>query len=283
MEIIRSVTEMKSVIWDIKNTKKSIGFVPTMGYLHDGHKSLIERARLENDTVVVSIFVNPTQFGPGEDFERYPRDEERDKKVCLDAGCDIIFMPESQDMYKDNYSTYVEVLNLTEGLCGASRPGHFRGVATVVTKLFNIVKPDRAYFGEKDAQQLIVIKRMVEDLNMDVEVVGCPIVRERDGLALSSRNTYLNEDERVQALNLYKSLNLAKDMIDKGEKDVKIIKDEMIKLINTAKDAKIDYVEFVDTENLKPINIIKGEVLIALAVKIGKTRLIDNIKIKCND
>ncbi|QCX33224.1 pantoate--beta-alanine ligase [Caloramator sp. E03] len=283
MEIIRSVTEMKSVIWDIKNTKKSIGFVPTMGYLHDGHKSLIERARLENDTVVVSIFVNPTQFGPGEDFERYPRDEERDKKVCLDAGCDIIFMPESQDMYKDNYSTYVEVLNLTEGLCGASRPGHFRGVATVVTKLFNIVKPDRAYFGEKDAQQLIVIKRMVEDLNMDVEVVGCPIVRERDGLALSSRNTYLNEDERVQALNLYKSLNLAKNMIDKGERDVKIIRDEMIKLINTAKDAKIDYVEFVDTENLKPINIIKGEVLIALAVKIGKTRLIDNIKIKCND
>ncbi|SKA77663.1 pantothenate synthetase [Caloramator quimbayensis] len=283
MKIIRSVTEMKSVINDIKNIKKSIGFVPTMGYLHDGHKSLIERARLENDVVVVSIFVNPTQFGPAEDFERYPRDEVRDKKVCLDAGCDIIFMPESSDMYKDNYSTYVEVLNLTEGLCGASRPGHFRGVATVVTKLFNIVKPDRAYFGEKDAQQLAVIKRMVEDLNMDVEVVGCPIIRERDGLALSSRNTYLSEDERVQALNLYKSLNLAKNMIDKGERDVKIIRDEMIKLINTAKDAKIDYVEFVNAKNLKPIDRIKGEVLIALAVKIGKTRLIDNMRIKCEE
>ncbi|MCX7885509.1 MAG: pantoate--beta-alanine ligase [Caloramator sp.] len=283
MEIIRSVNEMKSVINDIKDTKKSIGFVPTMGYLHDGHKSLIKRARVENDAVVVSIFVNPTQFGTGEDFEKYPRDEERDKKVCYDAGCDIIFIPESRDMYSDNYSTYVEVLNLTEGLCGASRPGHFRGVTTVVTKLFNIVKPDRAYFGEKDAQQLIVIKRMVKDLNMDVEVVGCPIVREKDGLALSSRNTYLSEDERLQALCLYKSLNLAKDMIDKGERNVKIIKDEMIKLINTAKDANIDYIEFVDTLNLKPIDKIKGEVLIALAVKIGKTRLIDNMRVKCED
>ncbi|KRQ86740.1 Pantothenate synthetase [Caloramator mitchellensis] len=280
MEVIRSVKEMKNKINEVKLNGKSVGFVPTMGYLHDGHKSLIEYARRENNVVVVSVFVNPTQFGPNEDFERYPRDEERDKKICMNAGCDIMFIPDKDDMYGDNYSTYIDVFNLTEGLCGASRPGHFRGVATVVTKLFNIVKPDRAYFGQKDAQQLAVIKRMVKDLNMDVEVIGCPIVREDDGLAMSSRNTYLNQDERKQALVLYKSLKLAEKMINEGERNANKIKEEMINLIKTAKDAKIDYVEFVDVENLKPVEIVEGEVLIALAVKIGKTRLIDNMTIK---
>jgi len=280
MEVIRSIKEMKNKINKIKIERKSVGFVPTMGYLHDGHKSLIECARKENDVVVVSIFVNPTQFGPNEDFERYPRDEERDKKICMDAGCDIMFIPEKDDMYGENYSTYVDVFNLTEGLCGASRPGHFRGVATVVTKLFNIVKPDRAYFGQKDAQQLVVIKRMVKDLNMDVDVIGCPIVREEDGLAMSSRNTYLNEDERKQALVLYKSLKLAERMINEGEKSVDKIKNEMINLINTAKDANIDYVEFVNSETLKPVERVEGKILIALAVKIGKTRLIDNMTIE---
>ncbi|MCX7902905.1 MAG: pantoate--beta-alanine ligase [Caloramator sp.] len=280
MEIIRSVIKMQNKAKEILREGKTIGFVPTMGYLHDGHKSLIERARKENDIVVVSIFVNPTQFGPNEDYDRYPRDEERDKKICEAAGCDIVFIPERDDMYGGNYSTYVEVLNLTEGLCGASRPGHFRGVATVVTKLFNIVKPTRAYFGQKDAQQLAVIKRMVRDLNMDIEIVSCPIVREEDGLAMSSRNTYLDEDERKQALVLYKSLKLAEKMIEDGERDVERIKDEMIKLIKTAQDAVIDYVEFVDNQNLKPLDKIEGEVLIALAVKIGKTRLIDNTVVR---
>lgn len=198
----------------------------------------------------------------------------------MDAGCDIVFIPEKDDMYGENYSTYVDVLNLTEGLCGASRPGHFRGVATVVTKLFNIVKPDRAYFGQKDAQQLAVIKRMVKDLNMDVDVIGCPIVREEDGLAMSSRNTYLNEDERQQALVLYKSLKLAEKMINEGERSIDKIKKEMINLINTAKDAKIDYVEFVNSETLKPVERVEGRILIAIAVKIGKTRLIDNMTIQ---
>ncbi|CCJ33037.1 MULTISPECIES: pantoate--beta-alanine ligase [Caloramator] len=280
MEIIRSVIKMQNKAKELLKEGKTIGFVPTMGYLHDGHKSLIERARRENDIVVVSIFVNPTQFGPNEDYDRYPRDEERDKKICEAAGCDIVFIPEREDMYGENYSTYVEVLNLTEGLCGASRPGHFRGVATVVTKLFNIVKPTRAYFGQKDAQQLAVIKRMVMDLNMDVVIVPCPIVREEDGLAMSSRNTYLNEDERKQALVLYKSLKLAEKMIIDGERDVKRIKDEMVNLIKTSKDAVIDYVEFVDNQNLKPVDKVEGEVLIALAVKIGKTRLIDNTVVR---
>ncbi|SEF78856.1 pantothenate synthetase [Caloramator fervidus] len=280
MEIIRKVSDMKKKINSIVKEGKTIGFVPTMGYLHDGHKSLIERAREENEVVVVSVFVNPTQFGPNEDYDRYPRDEERDIKVCSEAGCDIMFIPNKDDMYGQDYSTYVEVLNLTEGLCGASRPGHFRGVATVVTKLFNIVKPTRAYFGQKDAQQLAVIKRMVEDLNMDVEIVPCPIVREKDGLAMSSRNVYLSEDERKQALVLYKSLKLAEDLIKNGERNVEKIKGEMIKLINTAKDSVIDYVEIVDNKNLKPLEKIEGEVLIAIAVKIGKTRLIDNTVVK---
>lgn len=280
MNIIRSVDEMKVLIKDIKRSGKTIGFVPTMGYLHDGHISLVKRARGENDVVVVSVFVNPTQFGPNEDFDSYPRDEERDANLCKEAGCDILFMPTKEDMYRQNYSTYVEVQGLTEGLCGAKRPGHFRGVTTIVTKLFNIVKPDRAYFGQKDAQQLAVIKRMVADLDMDVEVVGCEIVRDADGLALSSRNTYLSEDERKQAPVLYKSLVKAKEAIEKGERVSENIIELIEDTIRDAKDAVIDYVEIVNNETLKPVEKIEEEVLIALAVKIGKTRLIDNMVVR---
>lgn len=280
MKKIRSVDEMKALIKDIKRTGKTIGFVPTMGYLHDGHISLVKKARGENDVVVVSVFVNPTQFGPNEDFDSYPRDENRDANLCKEAGCDILFMPTKEDMYRQNYSTYVEVQGLTEGLCGAKRPGHFRGVTTVVTKLFNIVKPDRAYFGQKDAQQLAVIKRMVKDLDMDVEVVGCEIVRDVDGLALSSRNTYLSEDERKQAPVLYKSLVKAKEAIEKGERISENIIELMEDTIRDAKDAVIDYIEIVNNETLKPVEKIEGEVLIALAVKIGKTRLIDNMVVR---
>ncbi|GFR34235.1 pantoate--beta-alanine ligase [Thermobrachium celere] len=280
MLIIKSVDEMKRHMKDIKKQGRSIGFVPTMGYLHEGHMSLIKRARGENEVVVVSVFVNPTQFGPNEDYERYPRDEERDKKMCEEAGCDILFMPNKDDMYRENYSTYVEVYGLTEGLCGAKRPGHFRGVATIVTKLFNIVKPDRAYFGQKDAQQLAVIKRMVKDLDFDIEIVGCEIVRDVDGLALSSRNTYLSEEERKQAPILYKSLLKAKEEIEKGER----ASEKLIDLIKTTilemPDAQIDYIEIVNNETLKPIEKVEGEVLIALAVKFGKTRLIDNMAVR---
>lgn len=277
MEIIRKVDEMKFKIQEIKKTGKTIGFVPTMGYLHEGHKSLIDRAHKENEIVVVSVFVNPTQFGPNEDFEKYPRDEKKDSQLCEQAGCDVMFIPEPKDMYPEGYNTYVDVLGLTEGLCGASRPGHFRGVCTVVLKLFNIVKPQRAYFGQKDAQQLAVIRRMALDLNLDVEIVGCPIVRESDGLALSSRNVYLSADERREALVLSRALQEVKKLIEEGQNDVFTIKEKMIRMINAAKYSQIDYIEFVDNRSLKPVEKVKGEILVALAVRIGKTRLIDNM------
>lgn len=277
MEIIRSVDHMQSRIKTLKAEHKSVGFVPTMGYLHSGHKSLIDKARNENEFVVVSIFVNPTQFGPNEDLDKYPRNESGDFELCDKAGCDIVFIPTPEDMYRNNYNTYVDVFGLTEGLCGASRPIHFRGVCTVVLKLFNIIKPDKAYFGQKDAQQLGVIRRMVLDLNLDVNIIGCPIVREPDGLAMSSRNTYLSTDERSQALVLSKSLKKAKEMLDNDVIDVLTIKEEMVKIIEKADTSVIDYIEFVDNLTFKPVIEIEGEVLIALAVKIGKTRLIDNM------
>lgn len=277
MEVIRNVQEMKSKISEVKGMGRSIGLVPTMGYLHAGHKSLIDRARKENNTVVVSIFVNPIQFGPNEDFERYPRDEKRDFELCRDAGCDFIFMPERSDMFNGDFSTYVEVMGLTEGLCGASRPGHFRGVTTIVTKLFNIVKPDRAYFGQKDAQQLSVIRRMVRDLDVDIEIVGCPIVREEDGLALSSRNVYLSGDERKDALVLSRALQRAKELIGAGFVDTMFLKGAMKSIIAEAPSSEVDYIEIVDNGTLKSVDTVEGEVLIALAVRIGKTRLIDNM------
>lgn len=276
MRVINSIEEIKK----IKRDNISIGFVPTMGYLHEGHISLIKKAREENDIVITSIFVNPTQFGPNEDFKKYPRDESRDLQKCEENGCDIVFLPQVDEMYPDSFLTFVQVEELGKGLCGKSRPTHFRGVTTVLTKLFNIVKPDRAYFGQKDAQQLVIVKKMVEDLNMDVEIIGCPIVREADGLAISSRNTYLSPEERNDALFLNKSLKLAKNIIENGEKNISIIKNEMEKAILSGNNNAIDYIEFVDTKTLNPVSEIKDNVLIAIAVKVGKTRLIDNIVVE---
>ena len=277
MRVVKSVKEMQAISRSYCKTGKEVGFVPTMGYLHEGHLSLVRRAREKNDIVVVSIFVNPTQFGPNEDYEKYPRDEERDRKLLIEEGVDYLFIPSVSEMYPEGYSTYVEVLGLTEGLCGAKRPGHFRGVATVVTKLLNIVQPTRAYFGEKDYQQLQVIKRLVKDLNIPVEIVGCPIVREKDGLAMSSRNTYLSPEERESALSLYRGLKLAEELFERGERNPEVIKEKVREFILSHPHVKkVDYVEIVDPENLKPVKEVKEGDVIALAVFVGNTRLIDN-------
>jgi pantoate--beta-alanine ligase len=277
MRLIRSIKKMYEFSKKAHLEGKTIGFVPTMGYLHQGHLSLIRKARKENDIVVVSIFVNPIQFGPKEDFKKYPRDLKRDMNLAKQVGTDVIFYPDAKDMYPEGFKTYVNVEELSEKLCGKFRPGHFKGVATVVTKLFNIVCPDIAYFGQKDAQQAIIIKRMVADLNIPVKIKVLPIVREKDGLAMSSRNTYLNEKERKDALVLYQALNLAKELIKSGITDTKTIIRKMRQLIEKKKNAKIDYIEIVQMENLKSLKVISDNCLIALAVWIGKTRLIDNI------
>lgn len=277
MKIIKTIEELRPIIKGWKREGLTVGLVPTMGYLHDGHKSLIVKAVAENDRVVVSDFVNPTQFGANEDLSSYPRDIERDAALCEEAGADIIFHPEPEEMYFPDKCTFVDMDKLTKGLCGKTRPVHFSGVCTVVSKLFNIVTPDRAYFGQKDAQQLAVIKRMVRDLNFDITIVGCPIVREADGLALSSRNTYLNKEERQAALILNKSLTLGKEMIEAGEKNAAKVREAIIKNMETEPLAKVDYVEIVDPENLEPVATIDAPVLVATAVYIGKTRLIDNV------
>lgn len=276
MKIIKTIEELRPIIKGWKREGLTVGLVPTMGYLHEGHKSLIVKAVSENDKVVVSDFVNPTQFGVNEDLSSYPRDIERDAALCEAAGADIIFYPEPEEMYFPDKCTFVDMDKLTKGLCGKTRPVHFSGVCTVVSKLFNIVTPDRAYFGQKDAQQLAVIKRMVRDLNFDITIVGCPIVREADGLALSSRNTYLSEEERKAALILNKSLTLGKEMIEAGEKNAAKVREAIIKNMETEPLAKVDYVEIVDAENLEPVENIDAPVLVATAVYIGKTRLIDN-------
>ena len=276
MHIYKTIKETRDEINSWKKQGLSVGFVPTMGYLHEGHESLIKAAARENDKVVVSIFVNPMQFGPTEDLASYPRDLEMDSALCEKAGVDLIFHPEPEEMYKNDFSSYVDMEAIVKSLCGKSRPVHFRGVQTVVLKLFNIVKPDRAYFGQKDAQQLAVIKRMVRDLDIDVEIIGCPIIREEDGLAKSSRNTYLNPSERQAALVLSQSLNLAKEMINGGETNVAKIKEAIIDRINSEPLAKIDYVEVVSGETIMPIEKIEGPILTAIAVYVGKTRLIDN-------
>lgn len=276
MRIVESIKDVRATVKEWKAKGLKVGFVPTMGYLHEGHESLIRKASEENDRVVVSIFVNPIQFGPKEDLSTYPRDLERDSKVCESAGADIIFHPENEEMYFNDFSTFVDMNGLTDGLCGKSRPTHFRGVCTVVTKLFNIVAPDRAYFGEKDAQQLAVIKRMVRDLNIDIEIIGCPIVREKDGLAKSSRNTYLSVEERNAAIILNKSLTLAKEKIQAGERDSEIIIKLIEEVINSEKLARIDYIEVVDSLSMEKVERIEKSVLVAIAVFIGKTRLIDN-------
>ncbi|MEZ0536294.1 pantoate--beta-alanine ligase [Caldicellulosiruptoraceae bacterium PP1] len=280
MIIIESIKEMKDYRNKMMFENKTIGFVPTMGYLHDGHLSLAKKAKEENDIVVMSIFVNPIQFGPNEDFERYPRDFERDKNLAQSVGVDVIFYPNAKEMYPNGFKTNVSVKEITDIMCGKSRPGHFDGVATVVLKLFNIVKPTKAYFGKKDAQQLAVIRQMVNDLNLDVEIVGCEIVREHDGLAMSSRNTYLNEKQRKIAPILYKSLLTAKDMILQGEKNSEVIKNKMSEMILEKEETRIDYIEIVDYNSFEIVDEIKGKVLISLAVFVGNTRLIDNITVE---
>ena len=280
MQVVKTIEELRSIVKWWRGEGHSVGLVPTMGYLHEGHKSLIVKAVSENDRVVVSDFVNPTQFGANEDLSSYPRDIDRDAALCEEAGADVIFHPEPEEMYAFGNCTFVDMDHLTKGLCGKTRPTHFRGVCTVVSKLFNIVTPDRAYFGEKDAQQLAVIRRMVRDMNFNLTIVGCPIVREEDGLAMSSRNTYLNPAERKAALILHKSLTMGQEMIEAGEKDVQKIKNAIVKQIKTERLARIDYVELVDTETLEPVKTITGSILTAIAVYIGKTRLIDNFTVK---
>lgn len=279
IKIVKTVAEVRELVKAQKRVGKSVGLVPTMGYLHEGHKSLIDRAVKENDFVVVSDFVNPTQFGPNEDFESYPRDMMKDAELCEKAGADVIFNPEPEEMYQ-NQLTGVTMSEITKHLCGASRPTHFNGVCQVVAKLFNIVTPDRAYFGEKDAQQLMVIKKMVTDLNFDIEIVGCPIIREDDGLAKSSRNTYLNAEERQAALCLSRSLKKARKLIEDGETNADVIRKAIREEIEKEPLSRIDYVEVVDLNTLAPTDKISGGILTAIAVYIGKTRLIDNFIIE---
>lgn len=276
MQVVSTIKEVRDQVKAWKKEGASIGFVPTMGYLHEGHGSLITRARNENDKVVVSIFVNPMQFGPGEDLESYPRDLEKDSAYCESLGADLIFHPEPSEMYTEGFCSYVDMSVLTEELCGLSRPVHFRGVCTVVSKLFHIVAPDRAYFGQKDAQQLAIIKRMVEDLNMDLEVIGCPIVREEDGLAKSSRNTYLSAEERQAALVLSKAVKLGQELVAGGETDARKLVAEMSTFIEKEPMARIDYVKAVDGLIMQQLDNVKKPMLVAMAVYIGKTRLIDN-------
>ena len=276
MKVFGTVKEVRDQVKRWRARGLSVGLVPTMGFLHEGHGSLISKAVEQNDRVVVSVFVNPTQFGPGEDLEAYPRDMDRDSAYCESLGANVIFHPEPSEMYDPDFTTYVNMEVLSETLCGVTRPIHFRGVCTVCTKLFNIVKPDRAYFGQKDAQQLAIIRRMVRNLNMDLEIVGCPIVREEDGLAKSSRNEYLSPEERKAALILSQSIFLGEKMIADGEKSAEAVKKAMTEKINTEPLAEIDYVEVVDGISMQPIEEIKAPALVAIAVKIGRTRLIDN-------
>ncbi|HDN59353.1 MAG TPA: pantoate--beta-alanine ligase [Candidatus Marinimicrobia bacterium] len=277
MKLIEKIADLREEIKRFKREGKIIGFVPTMGYFHEGHLSLMEIARKRSDVLVVSIFVNPIQFGPNEDYNRYPRDLKRDLKLAEERGVDIVFHPDNREMYQENFQTYVNVEKLTKGMCGKYRPGHFRGVTTVVAKLFNIVQPDIAVFGQKDAQQAIVIKRMVRDLNFPVEIVVGPVIREHDGLAMSSRNTYLNDEERKQAPMIYKALKVAREKVKMGNRDAAKLKEIIENTIATAPLARIEYVEIVDDENLEPVSEVKPGTLAAVAVWFGKTRLIDNI------
>ena len=277
MEVIKSPSEMQQKASAWRREGKVIAFVPTMGYFHEGHLSLMREGRERGDVLVVSIFVNPTQFGPGEDFDRYPRDMERDLRMAEEVGVDVIFAPTVEEMYPEGYQTYVEVEKVTKYLCGLSRPGHFRGVTTVVTKLFNIVKPHVALFGQKDYQQLITIQRMVKDLNMDVEIVGMPTVREEDGLAASSRNVYLSPEERKAALSLHRSLRRAEELFSEGVRESQRILEEVKKVLEAEPLVKIDYVHVCDPETLEDIEGPIGErALVAVAAKVGTTRLIDN-------
>ena len=283
MQVVKTVKEVRDIVSGWKREGLSVGLVPTMGYLHEGHRSLIEKSVSENDRTVVSVFVNPIQFGPSEDLASYPRDLQRDMDVVGSAGGDLIFHPEHSEMYPGHFTSFIDTSETTELLCGAVRPGHFRGVCTVVGKLFNIVMPERAYFGQKDAQQLATIRRFVRDLNFNVQIVACPIVRESDGLAKSSRNTYLSADERQAALVLSQSLQKGKALIDAGERDAAAVKEAIRAHLLTQPLARIDYVEVVDNENIRRVERISGSTLVAIAVYIGKTRLIDNFIAEVQD
>ena len=282
MEIVKSIEAVRSALQEQRTAGKSIGFVPTMGFLHEGHLSLMRRARQDNDLLVVSVFVNPTQFGPNEDLAAYPRDFGRDTALMQSVDVDIAFFPEAGEIYPKGFKTYVEVQGpITQVLCGKSRPTHFRGVTTVVAKLFNLVAPDRAYFGQKDAQQVAVIRQMVRDMDFDLQVVVCPIQREADGLAMSSRNTYLSPRQRADAVILYNALcEVERQIREEGQRSAGAVAESIEKRIGAVPDAVIDYVEVVSSDDLTPISILEGEILIALAVKFGKTRLIDNLQLK---
>ena len=282
MKVVKTIKEVREIVGGWRQEGLSVGLVPTMGYLHEGHQSLIKKSASQNDRTVVSVFVNPIQFGPNEDLEAYPRDLNRDIKAVEEAGGDLIFNPEPSEMYPGHFTSFIDTTETTELLCGAVRPVHFRGVCTVVGKLFNIVTPDRAYFGQKDAQQWATIRRFVRDLSFPLEIIACPIVREDDGLAKSSRNTYLNAEERQAALILSKSLKKGKEAIESGEKDAKTIIAIIKNSLQSEPLARIDYVEVVDFENIQRVDKIEGETLVAIAVYIGKTRLIDNFIIGTN-
>jgi pantoate--beta-alanine ligase len=274
MQIVKTIAEMKALRQQLKG---AVGFVPTMGYLHEGHLALVKEARIENPNVIVSIYVNPTQFGPREDFGAYPRDLDRDLESLKGGKVDIVFTPSDEEMYPSEFSSWVDVEKVTERLEGASRPGHFRGVATVVAKLFNIVQPTRAYLGQKDAQQVVVIKKMVADLNMGVKIVVVPTLRESDGLAMSSRNIYLSSKERRAATILFKALTLARQLVNAGEKDAASIRRQMASLVQKEPLAKIDYVSIADPDTLEELNLLDRPAVASLAVRMGKTRLIDNM------
>jgi pantoate--beta-alanine ligase len=278
MHIIKTIREMEARSRELKTENKTIGFVPTMGALHEGHLSLVRRSKNENDVTVVSIFVNPTQFGPNEDFHEYPKDTEGDLEKLSSLNVETVFMPDNNEMYPDGFSTSIDIGSIGEILCGASRPGHFNGVATVVEKLFNIVMPDRAYFGQKDFQQSVVIKKLAKECKFDTAIIVCPVIRESDGLAMSSRNAYLNKEERKSAIILNKTLQYGKELIVSGrEYNTSSIKEKMETLIKSGSLAKIDYIEVVNPQNLETVNRITLPAVICLAVKIGNTRLIDNI------
>jgi pantoate--beta-alanine ligase len=281
MQIITTISEMQSLADSLRQQGKTIGLVPTMGCLHEGHLSLMRRARQECDALIVSIFVNPAQFGPGEDFDRYPRDAEGDRVKCGSAGVDILFMPAAAEMYPEKPTVFVIVEGLSDILEGAARPGHFRGVSTVVSKLFHVVKPHTAYFGQKDYQQCVVVKRMVKGLNMDVKIAVLPTVREQNGLALSSRNSYLTAEERRAASAIYRSLSSAEQLVKAGVKEPEKLKNKMQAVLREERGISIEYIEVVDCENLAPRAVIQDKMVILIAVRLGRTRLIDNLPVLC--